>query len=175
MVKKINGVEVGFLGWSAKADGTGTEAGFYQPGDVITPTESISLYAMWDTTTQYTATVNTYLDGVLTDAARQRLANSSIECLLTSDSVPMAYGDRVDTVSIAPLFAQAIANTKTDPATYLLAVKYIETLRDITSGQNNKTVYMPYEASSVLSSIGSIKDIFKDIPAEDFVDNSTST
>ena len=48
--------------------------------------------------------------GVLTDAARERLTNSSIECLLTSDSVPMAYGDRVDTVSIAPLFAQAIAN-----------------------------------------------------------------
>ena len=48
--------------------------------------------------------------GVLTDAARERLASSSIECLLTSDSVPMAYGDRVDTVSIAPLFAQAIAN-----------------------------------------------------------------
>ncbi len=48
--------------------------------------------------------------GVLTEAARERLANSAIECLLTSDSVPMAYGDRVDTVSIAPLFAQAIAN-----------------------------------------------------------------
>lgn len=48
--------------------------------------------------------------GVLTDSARERLANSSIECLLASDSVPMAYGDRVDTVSIAPLFAQAIAN-----------------------------------------------------------------
>ena len=68
MVKKINGVEVSFLGWSAKADGTGAEAGFYQPGDVIEPTESISLYAMWDTFTQHTATVNTYLDGVLTDA-----------------------------------------------------------------------------------------------------------
>ena len=66
MVKKINGVEVAFLGWSAKADGTGEEAGFYQPGEVINPTESISLYAMWDTTTQYTATVYTYLDGVLT-------------------------------------------------------------------------------------------------------------
>ena len=60
--------------------------------------------------------------------------------------------------------AQAIANTKTDPATYLLAVKYIETLRDITSGQNNKTVYMPYEASNVLGSIGSIKDIFNKQP-----------
>lgn len=67
MVKKINGVEVAFLGWSAKADGTGEEEGFYQPGAVINPTKSISLYAMWDTTTQYTATVNTYLDGTLTD------------------------------------------------------------------------------------------------------------
>lgn len=69
MVKKINGVEVAFLGWSAKADGTGEEAGFYQPGAVINPTKSISLYAMWDTTTQYTATVKTYLDGVLSDAS----------------------------------------------------------------------------------------------------------
>ena len=66
MKKSIGGVEVAFLGWSAKSDGTGEEAGFYQPGDVINPTESISLYAMWDTTTQYTATVYTYLDGVLT-------------------------------------------------------------------------------------------------------------
>ena len=69
MKKKINGVYVDFLGWSAKADGTGDEAGFYQPGEVIKPTQSISLYAMWDTFTQYTATVNTYLDGVLTDAS----------------------------------------------------------------------------------------------------------
>ena len=68
MKKKINGVYVDFLGWSAKADGTGDEAGFYQPGEVIKPTESISLYAMWDTFTQYTATVKTYLDGVLIDS-----------------------------------------------------------------------------------------------------------
>lgn len=68
MKKKINGVYVDFLGWSAKADGTGEEAGFYQPGDEIKGLdENISLYAMWDTTTQYTATVNTYLDNVLTD------------------------------------------------------------------------------------------------------------
>ena len=66
MTRTINGVEVAFLGWSAKADGTGEEAGFYQPGDVIKPTQSLSLYAMWDTTTQYTATVSTYLDGKLT-------------------------------------------------------------------------------------------------------------
>lgn len=68
MKKKINGVYVDFLGWSAKADGTGEEAGFYKAGDVIQGLDkNISLYAMWDTTTQYTATVNTYLDDALTD------------------------------------------------------------------------------------------------------------
>ncbi len=56
--------------------------------------------------------------------------------------------------------SEAISNTKTDPATYLLAVKYIETLREMASGQDSKTVYMPYEASSVLGSLGGIKDLF---------------
>ncbi len=48
--------------------------------------------------------------GVLNEKARTRLASSPIERLLTSDSVPMAYGEQVDTVSIAPLLAQAIYN-----------------------------------------------------------------
>lgn len=56
--------------------------------------------------------------------------------------------------------AEAVAATKTDPATYMLAVKYIETLKEMTAGKDNKTVYIPYEASSVLSSIGSIKNLF---------------
>lgn len=56
--------------------------------------------------------------------------------------------------------AEAVSATQTDPATYILAVKYIDTLREMTSGQDNKTVYIPYEASSVLSSIGSIKTLF---------------
>lgn len=58
--------------------------------------------------------------------------------------------------------AEAVAAGKTDPATYMLAMKYIETLKDLTSGPNNKTVFIPYEASSVLSSIGSIKTLFKE-------------
>ncbi|MDE6513614.1 MAG: SPFH/Band 7/PHB domain protein [Muribaculaceae bacterium] len=56
--------------------------------------------------------------------------------------------------------AEAVSATQTDPATYILAMKYIDTLREMTSGQDNKTVYIPYEASSVLSSIGSIKNLF---------------
>jgi regulator of protease activity HflC (stomatin/prohibitin superfamily) len=54
----------------------------------------------------------------------------------------------------------AINGMKTDPATYLLATKYIETLQEMVSGKDNKTVYIPYEASNVLSSLGSIKELF---------------
>lgn len=57
--------------------------------------------------------------------------------------------------------ADAIKESQTDPATYMLAMKYIETLKEMTSGQDNKTVYVPYEASGVLGSIGSIKELFK--------------
>lgn len=57
--------------------------------------------------------------------------------------------------------AEAIKESQTDPATYMLAMKYIETLKEMTSGQDNKTVYVPYEASGVLGSIGSIKELFK--------------
>lgn len=46
--------------------------------------------------------------GVLSDLARERLSNSVIERVLTSDSVPLAYGPKVDTVSIAALMGQAI-------------------------------------------------------------------
>ena len=56
--------------------------------------------------------------------------------------------------------AEAVAATHTDPATYMLAVKYIETLKDMTAGKDNKTVYIPYEASAVLSSLGSLKTLF---------------
>lgn len=56
--------------------------------------------------------------------------------------------------------ADAVASTQTDPATYMLAMKYIDTLREMTTGKDNKTVYIPYEASSVISSIGSISSLF---------------
>ena len=57
--------------------------------------------------------------------------------------------------------AEAIKGTDSNPASYLLAVKYIETMKEMVSGKDNKTVYMPYEASSMLSSLGGIKDLFE--------------
>lgn len=56
--------------------------------------------------------------------------------------------------------AEAIKDTKMDPAKYLLAIKYMETLAKMTNGKDNKTVYVPYEATGVLGSVGAIKDMF---------------
>jgi regulator of protease activity HflC (stomatin/prohibitin superfamily) len=46
------------------------------------------------------------------------------------------------------------------PDKYLIAMKYLETLKSITSGENNKIVYMPYEATGILSSVDGIKEMF---------------
>ncbi len=57
--------------------------------------------------------------------------------------------------------ASAIAGTGSDPAQYLIAMRYIDTLKDINKGESTKTVYMPYEASNVLGALGGIKDLVK--------------
>jgi regulator of protease activity HflC (stomatin/prohibitin superfamily) len=56
--------------------------------------------------------------------------------------------------------SEAVADRGADPVNYLLAVKYIEALKEVASGQENKTVYLPYEATNVLGSLGGIKDLF---------------
>ncbi len=45
------------------------------------------------------------------------------------------------------------------PDKYLIAMKYLESLQDIAKGQDNKVVYMPYEATGILSSIDGIKQM----------------
>ncbi len=49
---------------------------------------------------------------------------------------------------------------KGKPDQYLIAMKYLETLSNITKGANNKVVYMPYEATGILSSVDGIKQMF---------------
>ncbi|MBN2638659.1 MAG: SPFH/Band 7/PHB domain protein [Bacteroidales bacterium] len=57
------------------------------------------------------------------------------------------------------LVTEAIDTKQSDPIKYLIAVRYLETLSEMTSGQDNKTIYLPYEASGVLSSLGGIKEL----------------
>jgi regulator of protease activity HflC (stomatin/prohibitin superfamily) len=59
------------------------------------------------------------------------------------------------------LVSNEIKGFSGDPVQYLIAQRYLETLQEMTSGKDNKTVYLPYEASGVLSSLGGIKGILE--------------
>ena len=53
---------------------------------------------------------------------------------------------------------------KGKPDQYLIAMKYLETMTAITNGANNKIVYMPYEATGILSSVDGLKQMFDKNP-----------
>lgn len=57
------------------------------------------------------------------------------------------------------LVTNAISSKNGDPINYLIATKYIDTLQEMVSGKDNKTIYMPFEATGILSSIGGIKEM----------------
>ncbi len=59
------------------------------------------------------------------------------------------------------VITNAVRNTQSDPVKYMVAIRYIDTLKDMVSGKDNKTIYMPYEATGVLGSLGGIKDLFQ--------------
>src|ERR687890_693012 len=46
-----------------------------------------------------------------------------------------------------------------NPAQYMITARYIESLRDMTRTNNSKVIFMPVETSSMLSSVGAIKEI----------------
>lgn len=55
---------------------------------------------------------------------------------------------------------------KGQPDKYLIAMKYLETLKTMTDGKNNKVVYMPYEATGILSSVDGIKQMLDGVKAQ---------
>ena len=52
-----------------------------------------------------------------------------------------------------------------NPAQYLITTRYIESLRDMTKSNNAKVIFMPIETSSMLSAVGSIKEMFSETGA----------
>lgn len=57
------------------------------------------------------------------------------------------------------MIAEAIKESNGDPTNYLVALKYLETLDKMTA--DGKVVFMPYEATGVLSSVGGIKEMLE--------------
>ncbi len=60
------------------------------------------------------------------------------------------------------LVSQAIQSGDAKALNYFIAQKYVESLKDMALSPNQKTVYMPLEASGILSSIGGIAELVKD-------------
>ena len=59
------------------------------------------------------------------------------------------------------LVSEAVKGYAGDPVQYLIAQRYLETLSVMTSGTGTKTVFLPFEATGVLSSLGGIKELLK--------------
>lgn len=59
-------------------------------------------------------------------------------------------------------FVEIIAKSRPgeDPAKYILSLNYIKALSEMTSGERSKTVVLPYEISSVLGSVSTMKELF---------------
>src|SRR5215813_5931774 len=63
--------------------------------------------------------------------------------------------------------ADAITAGQGNPAQYLLMQRYIESLTNMATSSNSKVVFMPVETSSVLSSVGALKEVFGEIGGGD--------
>jgi regulator of protease activity HflC (stomatin/prohibitin superfamily) len=53
-----------------------------------------------------------------------------------------------------------------NPAQYLITTRYIESLRDMTKSNNAKVIFMPVETSTMLSAVGTIKEMFSETGAK---------
>ncbi len=80
--------------------------------------------------------------------------------------IRVAEGEQQSQILIATGQAQAIktlfsAIHEGVASDDVITLKYLETLEKIATGNGNK-IFIPYEASGILSSLGSIKEIFKE-------------
>ena len=80
---------------------------------------------------------------------------------LLSEGEKAAIVNKAEAEAIAIQKITDAVGQSTNPANYLLAQKYIAMMQDVAQGKDNKVVYLPYEASNLMGSIGGIKDLFK--------------
>lgn len=79
-----------------------------------------------------------------------------------------AEGEAQSRLKVAHAEAEAIkmiqqAVPQGDPLPYLVALQYIKALPEMTKGKDDKLIVVPYEASSMMGSLASVKKIFKDL------------
>lgn len=83
------------------------------------------------------------------------------EAILHAEGEAQARIRKAEAEAIAIEKITEAVGKSSNPANYLLAQKYIQMLQTIAEGDKTKTVYMPYEATNLMGSIGGIKELFK--------------
>ena len=90
-----------------------------------------------------------------------RAEASKQQAILKAEGEAQARIRKAEAEAIAiKQITEAVGDTS-NPANYLLAQKYIAMLQELATGDKTKTVYLPYEATNLLGSIGGLKDLFK--------------
>ena len=84
------------------------------------------------------------------------------QAILKAEGEAQARIRKAEAEAIAIKKITEAVGESTNPANYLLAQKYIQMLQQLAEGDKTKTVYLPYEATNLMGSIGGIKDLFKD-------------
>jgi regulator of protease activity HflC (stomatin/prohibitin superfamily) len=79
-----------------------------------------------------------------------------------------AQGEADARLLVANAEAQAITMIQQsvpqgDPLPYLIAMQYIKALPELTKGKDDKMIVVPYEASSLIGSLASVKKIFENV------------
>ena len=83
------------------------------------------------------------------------------EAILYAEGEAQARIRKAEAEAIAIKKITEAVGASTNPANYLLAQKYIQMLEELAKGDKTKTVYLPYEATNLMGSIGGIKELFK--------------
>ena len=84
------------------------------------------------------------------------------QAILKAEGEAQARIRKAEAEAIAIQKITEAVGKSTNPANYLLAQKYIMMLQQVAEGDKTKTVYLPYEATNLMGSLGGIKDLFKE-------------
>ncbi|MCM1009442.1 MAG: SPFH/Band 7/PHB domain protein [Fusobacterium sp.] len=95
------------------------------------------------------------------EAAIKKAEGEKQAAILTAEGVAQARVVEAEAEKTAIRQIIEALEDKGQPDKYLIAMKYLETLTSMTDGKDNKVIYMPYEATGILSSVDGIKEMFK--------------
>lgn len=94
-------------------------------------------------------------------ATINRAEADKLQAILRAEGEATARIRKAEAEAIAIAKITEAVGKSTNPANYLLAQKYIQMLNEVAQGDKTKTVFLPYEATNLMGSIGGIKELFK--------------